>query len=58
MTIFETLKRMQRFPRHHRIAFLRSLLQQTTPRSVRHVELYVALKRELTAQLKAENRAA
>ncbi len=58
MTLFETMKRMQRLSRPHRIAFLRSLLQLTPTRSVRHAELYAVLKRELTAQLRSENRAA
>lgn len=58
MTIFETLRRMQRLSRVHRIEHLRSLLQLAKPRSVRAVELEVALKREVTAQLKSENRAA
>lgn len=56
MTIFEPLKRLQRLPRQHRIAFLKSLLELEKPRSVRAVELTAALKRERTAQLKSENR--
>lgn len=56
MTIFETLKRMQRLPRTHRIAFLKSLLKLEKPRSVRAVELGAALKREMNAQIKFEIR--
>lgn len=56
MTIFETLRRLQRLPRPHRIAFLRSLLQLAPPRSQRAIELQVALKQEVLKQLKAENR--
>jgi hypothetical protein len=56
--IFTTLKRLHRLPRPHRIAFLRSLVQLAPPRSIRRVELESALKREVTAQLKREARAA
>ena len=55
-SLFETLRRLQRLSRPHRIAFLRSLLQLAPPRSQRHAELYGALKRELTMQLKFEMR--
>ena len=55
-SIFETLRRIQRLPRPHRIAFLRGLLQHTPPRSQRYTELYVALRSEINGQLKKENR--
>jgi hypothetical protein len=58
MTIFETLRRLNRMPRHHRIAHLKALLANEKPRSVRASELSAALKREVTAQIKRENRAA
>lgn len=58
MTIFETLRKIQRLPRAHRIAFLKSLQQLCPERSIRWVELNAALKREVLAQLRAENRAA
>lgn len=55
-SIFDTLKKIQRLPRHHRISFLRSILKLTPKRSVRYVELSVALRREVLAQLKKEVR--
>jgi len=58
MDIFSTLKRLQRLPRSKRIFHLQTLVLMEKPRSVRRQELQVALKREMTAQLKAENRAA
>jgi hypothetical protein len=58
MTIFETIRRLNRMPRHHRIAHLKALLANEKPRSVRASELSAALKREVTAQIKRENRAA
>lgn len=57
-SIFETLRRLNRMPRHHRIAHLKALLANEKPRSVRATELAAALKREVTAQIKRENRAA
>lgn len=58
ISIFETLRRLQRLSRQHRIAFLKSLVDLEPKRSIRRVELECALKREMTAQLKSENRAA
>lgn len=58
MTIFETLRKLNRMPRHHRIAHLKALQDLEKPRSIRWVELNAALTRERTAQLKRENRAA
>lgn len=58
MDIFTTIQRLRRLPRSHRIAFLRSIIALEKPRSVRRAELEIALKREMTAQLKSENRAA
>lgn len=58
MTIFDTIKRLNRLPRHHRIAHLKALIKQEKPRSVRRNELTAALQREMTAQLRTENRAA
>lgn len=56
MSIFETLRRMQRLPRADRIAFLKSLVESEKPRSVRRSELEIALKREVTTQLRAETK--
>lgn len=58
MTIFETIKRLQRLPRPHRIAHLRALVKQEKPRSVRSIELLAALRGEVLKQIRAENRAA
>lgn len=57
MTIFETLKHIQRLPRHHRIDHLRKLLKITPPRSQRYTELYVALRSEMNKQLRKESAA-
>ena len=56
-SFYETWKRLQRMPRHQRIAFLKDRIALEKPRSVRAVELGIALKREVTAQLRSENRA-
>jgi hypothetical protein len=56
--IFTTLKRLQRFSRPNRIAHLRALASLEKPRSQRRQELEAALRREVLAQLKAENRSA
>jgi len=58
MTIFETMKRLRRLPRHHRIAHLKSCIKQEKPRSVRWQELVAALRQEMVTQLRVENRAA
>jgi hypothetical protein len=55
-TIFDTLRRLNRMPRHHRIAHLKALLANEKPRSVRASELSAALKREVTAQIRDESR--
>lgn len=54
MTIFETLKRLQRMPRIHRIAHLQGLLRNEKPRSQRYAELWSALRREVLMQVKSE----
>lgn len=56
--IFTVLQRMRRLSRPHRIAHLRVLVLLEPPRSVRRHELEAALRREVLAQLKKENRAA
>lgn len=58
MDIFSTLKRMQRLSRPNRIAHLKALVALEPERSIRRNELEAALKREVTAQLRAEVRAA
>lgn len=58
MTIFETLKRLQRMPRIHRIAHLQVLVRNEKPRSNRRAELMAELRKEVLGQLKTENRAA
>jgi hypothetical protein len=55
-SIFDTLRRLNRMPRHHRIAHLKALLANEKPRSVRASELSAALKREVTAQIRFESR--
>jgi hypothetical protein len=54
--IFTTLRKIRRLPRPHRIAFLQSLTALEPPRSIRRAELEAALKAEMTAQLRKENR--
>ena len=56
--IFTTLKRLQRLSQPHRIRHLRTLVKDEPPRSIRRAELESALKREVTAQLRREARAA
>ena len=56
--ILTTLMRIRRHPRHIRIAILRAEIEASPPRSVRAIELTAALKREVLAQLRAENREA
>ena len=56
--IFTTISRLRRLSRPNRIAHLRALISLEQPRSVRRQELEAALKREMLAQLKSENRAA
>ena len=58
MDIFTVLQRMRRLSRPNRIAHLKALISLEAPRSIRRHELEAALKREMLAQLKAENRAA
>lgn len=58
MTIFETIKRLQRIPRPHRVAHLRALVRLERPRSQRRAELMAALCKEMLSQLRKENRAA
>ena len=58
MDIFTTLQRLRRLSRPHRIAHLKSLIALELPRSFRRHELEAALKQEMLAQIKAENRAA
>lgn len=57
MTIFKTLRHIQRLPRLHRIDHLRKLLKLAPPRSQRYTELYVALRSEMNKQLRKENAA-
>jgi len=54
--IFSTLRRLLRLPRPHRIAFLQSLTALAPRRSIRRAELEAALKHEMTAELRRENR--
>jgi len=54
--IFTTLRKIRRLPRPHRIAFLQSLTVLEPPRSIRRAELEAALKHEMTAQIRKENR--
>jgi hypothetical protein len=56
MDIFTTLRKIRRLPRPHRIAFLQSLTALAPPRSIRRAELEAALKYEMTAQIRKENR--
>ena len=56
--IFTVMRRLRRLPRQHRINYLRSLIAVELPRSQRRQELEAALRHEILAQLKQENRAA
>jgi hypothetical protein len=56
--IFTIMRRLRRLSRPNRIAHLRALISLELPRSQRRHELEAALKHELVAQLKSENRAA
>lgn len=48
------IKQMARLPRHHRIAHLKSLIQNLPARSIRRQELEHLLRVEMVAQLKKE----
>ncbi len=52
------IRRMARLPRHHRIAHIKALILELPARSIRRQELMHLLREEMTAQIKAENRAA
>ena len=52
------VSRMARLPRHHRIAHLKSLVKSEQEGTIRWKDLRDLLQAEMTAQLKAENRAA
>ncbi len=58
MSITETILRLSRLPRHHRIAHLRAVIPLHPARSIdrKHLEEY--LEREVRAQLRKEIRAA
>lgn len=58
MTLFQTITRLKRLPRHHRIAHLRSIILTLPARSIRRQELEAYLVIEVMAQLKKEGRAA
>lgn len=52
------IKKMARLPRHHRISHLKAIILELPVRSIRRQELTHLLREEMTAQIKAENRAA
>jgi hypothetical protein len=58
MTLYQTITRLKRLPRHHRIAHLRAVIQTLPARSIRRQELESYLVLEVSAQLRKENRAA
>ena len=58
MTLAQTIHRLRRLPRHHRIAHLRAVISTLPVRSIRRQELEAYLRDEVTAQLRKENRAA
>ena len=55
-SIFEVMRRMQRFPLRVQAAHLRSLIQMEPPRSIRRHELVAALNQIVMRDLKAGNR--
>jgi hypothetical protein len=58
MTLYQTIARLKRFPRHLRIAHLRAVIQTLPARSIRRQELEAYLVIEVAAQLRKECRAA
>jgi hypothetical protein len=56
--IGQTIRRLARLPRHHRIAHLKAVISTLPARSIRRQELEEYLRDEVTKQIKAEIRAA
>ena len=55
-SIFDVMRRMQRFPLNVQAAHLRSLILLEPPRSIRRHELVAALNQIVMRDLKAGNR--
>lgn len=55
-SIDSVTRKIQRLPLPHQIAFLRTMVGQEKPHSVRRVELELALQDRMTRQIKKQNR--
>lgn len=57
MTISQIATKIARLPNVHQIAFLRTIVAQEKPRSVRRIELELMLQDRMTKQIKKQNAA-